>query len=86
MPRITDWLTEKDQTWQVPKWTNVLGYIAMVWVYAFLALWIGYLTLSFFGLLPDLPGFSVPQVPLVPGFNDNLGDILEPTTQTTLLP
>ncbi len=86
MPRITDWLTEPDEKWQLKRWHNLVGLVVITWVWAALLLWLGYLTLSFFGLLPDLPGFDVPQTPPIPGFNDNLGDILEPTTQTTLLP
>ena len=72
-------------------WFRTTKFVIMVWIWVFIFMWLGYLTLGFFGQLPTTPLHEVPGVPLIPPFNQseflgNLGGIGVTTTQVIPLP
>lgn len=67
-------------------WFQAVRFVILAWVWLFIIMWLGYLTLAFFGQLPTLPTHQVPEVPLIPPFNQSeflgeLGEIGAMTTQ-----
>ena len=75
MPRTTDRFLEPHPLHPLVK---IALWAVMIWTSLLMLMWAGYLFLSFFNVIPGNPVTQVPQVPFVPGFNDNL-----PTTVTT---
>ena len=73
MPRTTKFL----EPHPLPHITRIALWAVMIWTSLLMLMWAGYLFLSFFDLLPGSSVTQIPQVPFVPGFNDNL-----PTTTT----
>lgn len=72
-------------------WFRAIKFFIMAWIWVFMFMWLGYLTLSFFGLLPTAPTQQIPGVPLIPPFNQSeflgeLGGIGVTTTRAIPLP
>ncbi len=72
-------------------WFQTVRVIILSWIWVFIFMWLGYLTLVLLGQAPTTPLYEVPGVPIIPPFNDSeilgrLGSIGVTTTQAIPLP
>ena len=84
---MNQFIKRNEHTW----WFDMVMIAIQAWIWAFMIMFLGYLTLSFFGLVNSPPTHEVPGIPLIPPFNDSeylgrLGEIGVPTTQPTPVP
>ncbi len=69
MTQFDRWLTTQEHT----LWLQVVRWVVMAWIWAFIIMFLGYMILSFFGQIAPLPLHQP-----IPG---NLGDTVVTTTQ-----